>query len=71
MQRASPEYQGGMPGAIKNAPDFLDSSYFARKPVALVSAAGGGRGGIHTLHQMRTIMQALCTTTIAWQLPLL
>ncbi|MBS2968070.1 NAD(P)H-dependent oxidoreductase [Metabacillus sp. KIGAM252] len=66
----SPEYHGGIAGALKNALDFLNSGYFAQKPVALVSVAGGGKGGINTLNQMRTIMRALYANTIAKQLVL-
>ncbi|AZB42026.1 NADPH-dependent oxidoreductase [Bacillus sp. FJAT-42376] len=66
----SPEYHGGVAGALKNALDFLNSGYFAQKPVALVSVAGGGKGGINTLNQMRTIMRALYANAIPKQLVL-
>ncbi|MFY4774123.1 NADPH-dependent FMN reductase [Metabacillus sp. RGM 3146] len=66
----SPEYHGGMSGALKNALDFLNSEYFAQKSVALLTVAGGGKGGINTLNQLRVIMRALYANAIPKQLVL-
>ncbi|MTH53428.1 NAD(P)H-dependent oxidoreductase [Bacillus mangrovi] len=66
----SPEYHGGISGALKNALDYLGSDYFAHKAVALTAVAGGGKGGINTLNQMRTIMRALYANAIPKQLVL-
>ncbi|MCD7035213.1 NAD(P)H-dependent oxidoreductase [Metabacillus sp. GX 13764] len=66
----SPEYHGGMTGALKNALDFLNSDYFAQKSVALLTVAGGGKGGINTLNQLRVVMRALYANAIPKQLVL-
>lgn len=67
---ASPEYHGGMSGALKNALDFLGSDQFTHKPVALLAVAGGGKGGINALNNMRTVGRSLYANVIARQLVL-
>jgi azobenzene reductase len=67
---ASPEYHSGMSGALKNALDFLGSEQFSHKPVALLAVAGGGKGGINALNNMRTVGRGLYANVIAKQLVL-
>lgn len=67
---ASPEYHGAMSGALKNALDFLGSDQFAHKPVALLAVAGGGKGGINALNNMRIVGRSLYANVIAKQLVL-
>ncbi len=67
---ASPEYHGAMSGALKNALDFLGSDQFTHKPVALLAVAGGGKGGINALNNMRTVGRSLYANVIARQLVL-
>lgn len=67
---ASPEYHSGMSGVLKNALDFLGSEHFLHKPVALLAVAGGGKGGINALGNMRTVMRGLYANTIPRQLVL-
>lgn len=67
---ASPEYHSGMSGALKNALDFLGSDHFANKPVALLAVAGGGKGGINALNNMRTVARGLYANAIPKQLVL-
>ncbi|HYK71628.1 MAG TPA: NADPH-dependent FMN reductase [Pseudoneobacillus sp.] len=67
---ASPEYHSGMSGVLKNALDFLGSEHFRHKPVALLAVAGGGKGGINALGNMRTVMRGLYANTIPRQLVL-
>ncbi|SFA80871.1 MULTISPECIES: NADPH-dependent FMN reductase [unclassified Bacillus (in: firmicutes)] len=67
---ASPEYHSGMSGALKNALDFLGSEHFANKPVALLAVAGGGKGGINALNNMRTVARGLYANAIPKQLVL-
>ncbi|UCZ55154.1 NAD(P)H-dependent oxidoreductase [Bacillus shivajii] len=55
----TPEYHGGMSGSLKNSLDFLNKSFFKDKPTFLISVAGGGKGGINALNQLRMIMRAL------------
>ncbi|MBU9713932.1 NADPH-dependent FMN reductase [Evansella tamaricis] len=63
----SPEYHGGMSGALKNALDFTNASFFEEKHVLLLSVAGGGKGGINALNNMRTVFRALYAEVIAKQ----
>jgi len=67
---ASPEYHSGMSGALKNAIDFLGSDQFAHKPVALLVIAGGGKGGINALNNMRTVGRGVYANVIPKQLVL-
>ena len=66
----SPEYHGAMSGALKNALDFLSSDQFEHKPAALIAVAGGGKGGINALNNMRTVMRGLHANAIPKQLVL-
>ncbi|MGQ4666584.1 NADPH-dependent FMN reductase [Metabacillus halosaccharovorans] len=66
----SPEYHNAMSGALKNALDFLSSEHFSHKPVALVAVAGGGKGGINALNNMRTVMRGLYAHSIPKQVVL-
>jgi chromate reductase, NAD(P)H dehydrogenase (quinone) len=55
---ASPEYAGGMAGALKNALDWIvGSGEFYEKPVAVVSA--GTTGGLYARQQL--------VRTLTWQ----
>lgn len=65
---ATPEYHGGMSGALKNAIDFLGSKHFKDKPVAIMAVAGGGKGGINALNNMRIVLRALYANVLAKQL---
>ncbi|MED1468496.1 NADPH-dependent FMN reductase [Bacillus salipaludis] len=67
---ASPEYHSAMSGALKNALDFLSSEQFAQKPVALLAVAGGGKGGINALNNMRMVARGLYANAIPKQLVL-
>ena len=54
---ATPEYNYGVPGVLKNAVDWAsrpaDSSVLRRKPVALMSAAPGAFGGVRAQLSLR------------------
>lgn len=55
----SPEYNYSVPGALKNAIDWvsrLPNQPFAGKPIALQSASGGQLGGARSQYHMRQIM---------------
>ncbi|TDK62117.1 NAD(P)H-dependent oxidoreductase [Bacillus salipaludis] len=67
---ASPEYHSAMSGALKNTLDFLSSEQFAQKPVALLAVAGGGKGGINALNNMRMVARGLYANAIPKQLVL-
>ncbi|MCA1030776.1 NAD(P)H-dependent oxidoreductase [Bacillus timonensis] len=66
----SPEYHNGMSGALKNALDFLGSEQFSHKPVALLAVAGGGKGGINALNNMRIVARGVYANVIPKQLVL-
>ncbi|MFD1738993.1 NADPH-dependent FMN reductase [Bacillus salitolerans] len=67
---ASPEYHNAMSGALKNALDFLGSEQFHHKPVALLAVAGGGKGGMNALANMRTVGRGVYANVIPRQLVL-
>jgi azobenzene reductase len=67
---ASPEYHSGMSGALKNAMDFLSSEQFAHKPIALLACAGGGKGGINCLNNLRIVARGVYANVIPKQLVL-
>lgn len=66
----SPEYHSAMSGAMKNMLDFLSSTQFLHKPVGLIAIAGGGKGGINCLNNMRTVMRGVYANAIPRQLVL-
>ncbi|MFC0189385.1 NADPH-dependent FMN reductase [Fictibacillus aquaticus] len=55
----TPEYHSGMSGALKNALDFLGGKYFKNKPSAIAVAAGGGKGGMNAMTNLRTVLRGL------------
>lgn len=63
----TPEYNFGIPGALKNAIDWvsrLDNQPFAGKPVALQSAAPGPVGGARVQYDLRRSMVFLDALTL-------
>jgi NAD(P)H-dependent FMN reductase len=55
----TPEYHSGMSGALKNALDFLGGKHFKNKPSVIAAAAGGGKGGINALANLRTVLRGI------------
>lgn len=55
----APEYKGGMPGALKNALDFLPPQVLHHIPVGIVTVSSGGFGGANCLNQLRLTTLAL------------
>lgn len=47
----TPEYNGGMSGALKNTLDYFRNE-FTKKPMAAVTVSGGNMGGVNALHQL-------------------
>ncbi|MBP0727333.1 NAD(P)H-dependent oxidoreductase [Bacillus sp. RG28] len=64
----TPEYHGGMSGLLKNATDFLGSKHLKDKPVAIIATAGGGKGGINALNNLRIVLRSLYANVIAKQI---
>lgn len=63
---ASPEYHNTVGGAFKNAMDWVGTTHFKNKPVALISATGGP-SSMATLTAMQLMMRSLH----AWVVPVL
>ncbi|MFX4291780.1 NADPH-dependent FMN reductase [Streptomyces bohaiensis] len=61
---ATPEYHGGMSGALKNALDLLDFPHTSGRVFAGISALGG-RSNSNALNQLRTTVRWLH----GWMLP--
>lgn len=61
----TPEYHGGISGALKNALDLMGFDEFEGKLLALVGVSGGGMGGLNALNSLRTVGRSLH----AWVIP--
>lgn len=65
----TPEYNRGVPGALKNAIDIGSRPYgqsvFDRKPAAVVSQSPGAMGGILANHALRSSLMFLNMPTLA------
>ncbi|MES2997645.1 MAG: NAD(P)H-dependent oxidoreductase [Verrucomicrobiota bacterium] len=70
---ASPEYNSGYTGALKNAIDWASRatsddepplSVFKGKTAAILSASPGGRGGARSLAQFRTLLENIHVTVL-------
>ena len=59
---ATPEYNGGVPGTLKNAIDWAsrtDPIPFEGKPVLLIGASPGGLGAVRGLAHCRIPLQTI------------
>lgn len=67
----SPEYNSGIPGALKNALDWASrptkSSVINRKPVGLIGATPGGLGTAFSQMQIRQILEAMQAHVLPFQ----
>jgi chromate reductase, NAD(P)H dehydrogenase (quinone) len=65
---ASPEYNYGVPGGLKNAIDWISrppaTSPFQRKPVAILGVSTGPSGTMRMQTQLRTILQSVGAYTL-------
>ena len=50
----SPEYNGSIPGVLKNALDYIYGEWF-RKPVGIVTVSGGGFGGVQVHNHLQLL----------------
>jgi azobenzene reductase len=64
----TPEYHNGISGALKNALDYLSGKHFSGKTAAIVAAAGGGKGGINALNNLRLVIRGVGGFVIPEQL---
>jgi chromate reductase, NAD(P)H dehydrogenase (quinone) len=65
---SSPEYNHSIPALLKNAIDWASPSAFKNKPVAIMSASSGKKGGVAALGQLRTILEDAGARVIPLQL---
>ena len=60
---ATPEYNHGIPGVLKNALDWASrpafSSCFAGKPVLIITSAPGSTGGVRAQYQLRETLVSM------------
>ncbi len=50
----SPEYNGSMPGVLKNALDYIYGEW-SRKPVGIVTVSAGGFGGVQVHNHLQLL----------------
>lgn len=55
----SPEYKGGVPGALKNVFDYFPPGLLRHKPVGICTVSAGGYGGVSCLAQLRLLTLAV------------
>ena len=60
----SPEYNGSMPGVLKNALDYIYDEWF-RKPVGIVTVSGGGFGGVQVHYHLQLLFLRLKALPVA------
>ena len=60
---ATPEYNHGIPGVLKNALDWASrpafASCFRNKPVLIITSASGGTGGARAQYQLRETLVSM------------
>ncbi len=64
----TPEYNGGYPGALKNALDYLLPE-FRRKAVGIVTVSSGGFGGVNCLGQLRAVFLSMSAIPVPAKFP--
>jgi len=60
----SPEYNGSMPGVLKNALDYIYGEWF-RKPVGIVTVSAGGFGGVQVHNHLQLLFLRLKALPVA------
>ena len=60
----SPEYNGSMPGALKNALDYIHGEWY-RKPVGIVTVSAGGFGGVQVHYFLQLLFLRLKALPVA------
>ena len=66
---ATPEYNHGMPGVLKNALDWASrpafASCFRGKPVLIITSASGGTGGVRAQYQLRETLVSMLAHVVS------
>ncbi len=65
----SPEYKNGMPGALKNALDYLPPRHLSHKPVGIITVSSGPFGGLDCLAQLRLACISLAAVVVPERFP--
>ena len=60
----SPEYNGSMPGVLKNALDYIYGEW-ERKPVGIVTLSAGGFGGVQVHNHLQLLFLRLKALPVA------
>lgn len=60
----SPEYNGSIPGVLKNALDYLFGQWL-RKPVGIITVSGGGFGGVQLHNHLQLLFLRLKALPVA------
>ena len=60
----SPEYNGSIPGVLKNALDYIYGEWF-RKPVGIVTVSAGGFGGVQVHNHLQLLFLRLKALPVA------
>ena len=65
---ATPEYNHGIPGVLKNALDWASrpafASCFRGKPVLIITSATGDTGGVRAQHQLRETLASMLAQVV-------
>ena len=71
---ATPEYNGSVPGQLKNAVDWLSrpraTSVLRNKPVAVVGASTGAFGGVWAQAELRKVLRTAGARVVERDLPI-
>ena len=66
---ATPEYNHGIPGVLKNALDWASrpafASCFLGKPVLILTSAPGGTGGVRAQYQLRETLLSMLAHVVS------
>jgi chromate reductase len=66
---ATPEYNHGMPGVLKNALDWASrpafASCFRGKPVLIITSASGSTGGVRAQYQLRETLVSMLAHVVS------
>ncbi len=60
----SPEYNGSIPGALKNALDYIHGEWF-RKPVGIITLSSGAFGGVQVHYLLQLLFLRLRALPVA------
>ena len=65
----TPEYNGGMPGSLKNAIDLLYDEWF-KKPIAIATASDGDFGGTQVIYSLLFSLWKIRAWVVPFRFPI-